>query len=97
MTAGTYQLNAYYQGTKVATLNDDSKLYIKVTDKDGKSKTYKTEIQFNNTWKDWYHAQVTDIVIPDGVKSVKVGTRMSVSGDGPWVVVDDISLFRTGD
>lgn len=96
---GEYTLFAYYQGTGVDTLSKDSQLYAIVTAKDGTKKTYSTDIEIHNVWKDFFQAKINGIAIDDNTASVSVGTRISCSATelGAWVVVDDISLMRTGD
>lgn len=95
LTEGTYTLTAYYQGTKVDNVDDASKLFLKVTYKDGTKDEFKADIKINNTWKDFYKAEVKDIKLKSDVKSATVGTRLKVDGaEGPWVVVDDISLMK---
>lgn len=96
VTDGLYTLFAYYQGTGVDTLNEDSSLYAVVKYKDGTEKTYKTDVEIHNVWKDFYQAKINGIQIDDTVAEVKVGTRLSCSAQeiGAWVVVDDISLMK---
>ncbi len=100
--AGTYMASAYYQGTGVVKLSEDAKLYVIVTMKDGTKKTYDTPVEIHNVWKDFYQAKVKDIVIDENAASVQIGTRIKVDesaagGVGAWVVIDDISLMKTGD
>lgn len=100
LPAGLYTLFAWYQGTSVGQVKDTAGLYAVVTYKDGSVKNYKTKIQINNVWKDFYQAVITDIPIDANVKSVVVGSRLACTGAeglAPWVVVDDISLMRQGD
>ncbi len=100
LPAGLYTLYAWYQGTSVGAVKDTAGLYAIVTYKDGSVKNYKTKIQINNVWKDFYQATITDIPVDGNVKSVVVGSRLACSGAAglaPWVVVDDISLMRQGD
>ena len=98
---GSYTLFAYYQGTEVGALKDTSKLYAMVTYSDGTSKEYNADIKINNVWKDFYQAKVSGIEIDKTVTEIKVGTRLSCSvasgSDGAWVVVDDISLMKSGE
>lgn len=98
-SSGKYTLFAYYQGTGVKELYDRSKLYAKVTYKDGSEKVSEAAVEIHNVWKDFYLAKIDGIVINGNVSSVSVGTRLAGSAieTGIWVVVDDISLMRTGD
>ncbi len=100
LPTGLYTLYAWYQGTSVGQVKDTAGLYAVVNYKDGSVKEYKTKIQINNVWKDFYQAVITDIPIDGNVKNVVVGSRLAVAGAAglaPWVVVDDISLMRQGD
>lgn len=100
LPTGLYTLYAWYQGTSVGQVKDTAGLYAEVSYKDGTKKNYKTKIQINNVWKDFYQAIITDIPIDGNVKNVMVGTRLSCAGAeglAPWVVVDDISLMRQED
>ncbi len=94
--AGLYTLFAYYQGTGVDELRDDSALYAVVTYKDGTEKTVKADVEIHNIWKDFYQAKVSGIELDENVASIKVGTRISCTAQeiGAWVVVDDISLMK---
>lgn len=97
LPSGYYTLFAYYQGTGVAGVKDTSGLYAVVTYQDGTTQEYKAEVKINNVWKDFYQAKVKNIPINSKVKSVKVGTRLSCTGEegiGAWLVVDDISLMK---
>lgn len=94
--AGLYTLFAYYQGTGVDELRDDSALYAVVTYKDGTEKTVKADVEIHNVWKDFYQAKVSGIELDENVASIKVGTRISCTAQeiGAWIVVDDISLMK---
>lgn len=96
---GEYALIAYYQGTGVDTLSKDSQLYAIVMSKDGGTKTYSTDIEIHNVWKDFFQARMNGIAIDEDTDSVSVGTRVSCTATdlGAWVVIDDISLMRIGD
>ncbi len=97
---GCYTLFAYYQGTGVGEIKDDTALYAVITYQDGTSKTLRSGIEIHNVWKDFYQARVSDIRIDDTVKSVRVGTRIAASPDKTsslWITIDDVSLMRTGD
>lgn len=99
LQSGEYTLFAYYQGTGVDTLSKDSQLYATVTSKDGTKKTYSTDVEIHNVWKDFFQAKINGIAIDENVASVSVGTRIACTATelGAWVVIDDISLMRTGD
>lgn len=99
--AGYYTLFAYYQGTGVAEVSQDSGLYALVTFKDGTTKEYRANVQINNVWKDFYQAKINGIVLNKEAASIKVGTRIAVTAEsaeiGAWVVVDDISLMKSAE
>ena len=97
-----YSLLAWYQGTAVDEVKNESELYVDVTYKDGTVKHYSAEVKITNVWKDFYKAIVKDIPIDGNAASVKVGTKISCpwkEGEalGTWVVVDDISLMGQGE
>lgn len=98
---GNYTLFAYYQGTGAGEVAGASKLYAKVTYKDGSSKTYQDAVEIHNVWKDFYQAKVNNIIIDATVKSVQIGTRLAATSAnediGVWVVVDEISLMKIGE
>lgn len=99
LPTGMYTLQAWYMGVRVNS-SEGSYLYAVVTDKGGKQTTYTSkDVKINNTWKDFYQGTLNFPVTAD-TQSVKVGTRVvckSVTGEGAWVTVDDITLMRQGD
>lgn len=93
---GTYTLFAYYQGTGVDAVKEDSKLYAVVTYEDGTEKVYEGAVEIPNVWQNFYQAKITGIELDETVSNVKVGSRISCTAQevGAWVVIDDISLMK---
>ena len=97
LASGKYVLFGYYQGTNVSSVSEESGLTATVTYKNGEIKTYTSEIEIPNTWKIFYKAQATDILINQNVASIKITSRLACTGSGPWVVADDFNLMRADD
>ncbi|MBO5371542.1 MAG: glycosyl hydrolase 53 family protein, partial [Lachnospiraceae bacterium] len=92
---GKYTLLAYYQGTKVDSVDEAAGLYAEVTYADGTTSTHRAEIQIPNAWLSFYMARVSGIVINENVTNVVIKNRLACVGTGgAWVVFDDARLMK---
>lgn len=98
LASGKYSLFGYYQGTNVDEVSEESGLTATVTYKNGEVKTYTAKIEIPGTWKVFYQAKTSGIIINQNVASVKITSRVACTGKGgPWVVMDDLNLMRADD
>ncbi|MGN0382827.1 MAG: glycosyl hydrolase 53 family protein [Eubacterium sp.] len=97
---GKYKCFAYFQGTGI-TNPTDTQLLVSVTSKEGTIKEYSAEVTIKNVWKDWFKAEISDIIVDENTETVTVGAHIACTfqtgstANGAWIVMDDVNLVRS--
>lgn len=99
LPAGKYRCFAYFQGTGISNPTD-TQLIVTVTSKDGTTQDYSADVTIPNVWKEWFMADITDIVVDENTESVTVSAHIACgfetgsTANGAWIVMDDVNFLK---
>lgn len=98
LNAGNYHCYASFQGTG-ASNPTNTQLKVIVTSRDGSTQEYSADVTIPNVWKDFYRADISDIVVDENTESITVSAHIACTYDtastanGVWIVMDDVNLL----
>ncbi len=99
LESGNYKAFAYFQGTGVQNPSN-TQFMVTVTSKDGTIKEYFAEVKIMNVWKEWYKAEISDILVDENTQKVTIAARIACTfeagstANGAWIVMDDVNLLK---